>query len=432
MRRLPIGRRSAGALALRIASLASFYAMHILIARKIGRDQYGVFAAAFAAANLLAAVGSMGLPAAVERFTAQYVERQKPSLLIGIAARSQQLTCGFALAAGILTFAAASLPFFENRPALRISLQMSAFIAPVAALLRLQRRAYVGLARVKTSFVGETIAWPALTAGAVFAAPLALKAVHTTPWLCGAGLLIVLFQWKNLRSLTRRLIGKAGPEYETRTWLRVAAPSALGAASQIAMQRAGIFAAVYFLGESSAGVYGAAQRIASLIALMLYAVRSVAAPMFAASFHGGKINQFRQAALRSMGWSFAGAVPLAAAGLLFPEFLLGMFGDEFRGGAAVVRILILGQLVNAATGPVGTALQMTGHERAYAAAQTVFAVLNLSACAAAAHFNLIGIAAAASFGRALLNAWLFFKMRRIWTTPAAARPDDSPPTDPPR
>ncbi|MDE0019793.1 MAG: MATE family efflux transporter [Candidatus Poribacteria bacterium] len=424
--RLPIGRRSAGALALRVMSLASFYAMHILIAQKIGRDEYGLFAAAFAAASLIAAVGSLGLPAAAERFTAQYVERQKPSLLIGLVARSQLLTCAFALAAGVLTFAAASLPFLETRPALRVSLQMSAFIAPVAALLRLQRRAYVGLERVKTSFVGETIAWPALTAGAIFAVPLAFKAVHTMPWLCGAGFLIALFQWKSLRSLTRRLIGKARPEYETRTWLRVAAPSALGAASQIVMQRAGIFAAIYLLGEGSAGLYGAAQRIASLIALMLYAVRSVAAPMFASSFYGGKIDQFRHAALRSMAWSFAGAVPFAAAGLLFPEFLMGMFGGEFRGGAVIVRILVLGQLVNAATGPVGTALQMTGNERAYAAAQTVFAALNLGACAAAAtHFDLIGIAVAASCGRAALNAWLFLKMRRIWTKPTAAdRPDD--------
>lgn len=46
-----------------------------------------------------------------------------------------------------------------------------------------------------------------------------------------------------------------------------------------------------------------------------------------------------------------------------PEPVLSIFGPDFVAASAALRILALGQLVNLATGSVGTILIMTGHQR---------------------------------------------------------------------
>ena len=400
---------------MRALSIVCFYGMHVLIARKIGKEEYGLFAGALAASDLLAAVGALGLPVATERFCAQYSESGETGLLTGLLRRSQQLAFLAAAAVGLLAFAL-SQTVFASQPALRMSLQIASLWTPLFALMRLQRRAFVGLQRVLTSFFGETVAFPLLVSAAVLAVPDASSASRAAPWLAGAALLVALPQAVWLRALVRDQSAPAPRQYQTRMWLRTAFPSCFGGVSQIAMQRSGMYAVLFLLDSGSAGLYGVAQRIAGLIALMLYAARSVAAPMFAAEFHSGRIEQFRQVTLRAALWSTAGALPIALAALLFPDALLAMFGGEFRGGGAVVRALAVGQLLYAAVGPVGTALQMTGHERQYAAAQTFFAAGSLLGCAAAAlSSSLLAVAAAASCAKGLLNGWLFLLTRRIWT-----------------
>ena len=59
---------------------------------------------------------------------------------------------------------------------------------------------------------------------------------------------------------------------------------------------------------------------------------------------------------------------LVLAGMLFawPGLVLAAFGAEFEGAATVVRILAVGQLVNALTGPAGYLLLLTGAQRTVA------------------------------------------------------------------
>lgn len=57
------------------------------------------------------------------------------------------------------------------------------------------------------------------------------------------------------------------------------------------------------------------------------------------------------------------ATPLLLVILLFPEWLMSFFGEEFREASTALVILALGQFVNIATGSVGYLLSMTGHEK---------------------------------------------------------------------
>jgi O-antigen/teichoic acid export membrane protein len=54
---------------------------------------------------------------------------------------------------------------------------------------------------------------------------------------------------------------------------------------------------------------------------------------------------------------------LAAALIILPGVYLGLFGSSFHSGVTAVVIVACAQLVNAAAGPTGTVLIMTGKER---------------------------------------------------------------------
>ena len=64
--------------------------------------------------------------------------------------------------------------------------------------------------------------------------------------------------------------------------------------------------------------------------------------------------------------------------MVFGGQVLGLFGSEFMAAQWCLTILVLGQLINATTGPGGYLLDLTGHQDRSARVRCGSAVLNLS------------------------------------------------------
>ena len=118
----------------------------------------------------------------------------------------------------------------------------------------------------------------------------------------------------------------------------------------------------------------------SLIALIATTFDTVSGPRIAAAHRVGDTATIRQILRQSVMTMVALSSPLFIVILLFPAWLLGLFGPEFVGGATALRILALGQLVNMVAGPVGVALLMTGEERWSARASVAAIGLLAIAC----------------------------------------------------
>jgi O-antigen/teichoic acid export membrane protein len=72
------------------------------------------------------------------------------------------------------------------------------------------------------------------------------------------------------------------------------------------------------------------------------------------------------------------SLPVVGLLMAFPGQTLGVFGAEFRVADNALRILLLGQLFNIVTGPIGSILIMTGRERwslAYSLVATALAAV---------------------------------------------------------
>ncbi len=114
-------------------------------------------------------------------------------------------------------------------------------------------------------------------------------------------------------------------------------------------------------------------RTAELVAFALTAINSIFAPSIAALYARGDRSGVQTMVTTTAWWATLSALVIALPLFALPGLVLSLFGDGFASGSAALRILLLGQLVNATAGSVGVMLTMTGHERQAAVVMMVAA-----------------------------------------------------------
>ena len=113
-------------------------------------------------------------------------------------------------------------------------------------------------------------------------------------------------------------------------------------------------------GPRAAGVYSVVQRGAEVIMVMLAATTMSLAPAIARLHARGDRQGLEHTTERMARATLFVSAPVAVAFMVFPHIYLSLFGASFQTGAPALMILALGQLINAAAGPSGSVLIMTG------------------------------------------------------------------------
>jgi O-antigen/teichoic acid export membrane protein len=158
-----------------------------------------------------------------------------------------------------------------------------------------------------------------------------------------------------------------------------------------------------------AGHFQAARQIVLLVSFGLVAITLPLQAKLAAAWAVGDLGQAQR--LTSAAAQIGFGVALAATIILVPtaDWVLGLYGPDYRIAADALRILLVGQLINAAAGPCGVVLGMTGHiHRAPPGILAGLATNAAIAWVAIPYLGLIGAAIAAASGVATYNIlWAF-------------------------
>lgn len=387
-------RGTVEAFVLHAAGIGLLFLMHTILGRALGTEGYGTFSYALTLAGVLAIVVPLGWPTALMRFIAQYVEQQRWELLRGAIQRAYQITLFSAALAAVALWAISH--WNRVSPDLATSLRFAALLLPLLAFVGLRRKALQGLQRVKASIAVEEIFLPLVVIAGMYLFAITSSSGALLLY-AGAAFLAFLvgsvWLWRSLPAQSRA----AKPEFRTRPWMAVAIPMIFGGLGQIILNRTDVIMLGAMTDMESVGLYGAATRLATLNTFVLGAVNTIAAPMIAAAFYGSRYQQVREIMVKAMLWSTIGALPLFAVMLFQPQLLLSLFGTGFIQAGALLQILAVGQFVNAATGPVGFALQVTGRERMFALAIGTAATANVVG-------NLLAIPAFGAIGAAYVTA----------------------------
>ncbi|MCR4288475.1 MAG: polysaccharide biosynthesis C-terminal domain-containing protein, partial [Deltaproteobacteria bacterium] len=164
-----------------------------------------------------------------------------------------------------------------------------------------------------------------------------------------------------------------------------------------------------------------ASRTAFLISFVLIAVNTIAAPKFAALYHKGDMEALGSIARHSAKLMAIFASPVLLLFLIFPGWVMAIFGSQYADHGLILAVLAIGQFINVATGSVGYLLVMTGNERlqlyGISAVTVVSIVLYLTLIPA---FGITGAAIATGVSVAsqnLLACYLVYRALGIKTIP---------------
>lgn len=115
------------------------------------------------------------------------------------------------------------------------------------------------------------------------------------------------------------------------------------------------------------GVYNAALKVSLTLTLILTAINTIAGTTISELYASKQKDKLEKIFGKTSALGFVMGLPLFLFMMIFPEFILGLFGHEFIAGTSALRILAVGQFINIVVGPTLFILAMTGREKALAA-----------------------------------------------------------------
>lgn len=390
---------------LRVAGSGLLYVLHVLLARWLGTQGYGIYAFAISWTTFLAEMGTLGLPNAALRFVPEYRTGDEPGLLRGFLRASRGLVVGGAVVlAALASGVALLLPAGEIPTA---TLLTGFWLAPLLALILFETEVLRATSRFALSYGPVHVLRPlgtGLAAGAILGVTGSLSPLQVL--LCMGGvfvLAIAIQQWGTRQSLSPAF--DVAPTRKTRRWLTVALPLLLTGGFQLVLRKTDVFLVGTLVGAAEVGIYFAAMRTAQVITFFSFAADAVAAPYVSRLYHSDGEN-LPQAVGRLAHWYFWPTL-FGAAGLAFvAEPVLSLFGPTFVSGAPIVYVFMAGLVFDAAMGAQQHLLTLTGHERACASIYGYCALLNVA-------LNLAGIYWFGALGAAVATAATLV-IRGLW------------------
>jgi len=157
--------------------------------------------------------------------------------------------------------------------------------------------------------------------------------------------------------------------------------------------------------EAEVGIYDIAFKISSLAAIVLLSINAIQAPIFAELYSKREMQKLQRHIFKSTKILFYTSLPVTVACILIPEYLLGIFGDEFKTATLTLTILAIGNFVNSITGSIGILLQMTGRQNKYnqiiLSAAILSVILNIILIP---RYGILGAAIASTTAKILQNS----------------------------
>ncbi|AKH67841.1 membrane protein involved in the export of O-antigen and teichoic acid [Spongiibacter sp. IMCC21906] len=347
---------SAAAFVIRVLGAISGFAATFFIARHLGAAESGYYFLAFSVITIISAFSRAGLDNTVLRYTGS-----APDLAVNTTLKSVFLILLLGSFSAIVLYFCAPL-FAEtlfSKPELAPVLQYMAFGVVGLSVLTISAMALQGLRRVSASIFVLNIAINLLLILSLYlvgySSAAQLAGVYAFASIAVGAIGFSLFYWFRPREgrstiSWRELFASCGP-----LWVVVIM-------SQM-VQWSGQFMAGAYVSSEALAQLAVAQRTAMLSSFILIAVNLVVAPRFAKLYRNNDMAQLESLAIKSVKLIGLFALPVIGVMLVFPSFLMSLFGAEFTEGAALLQILAIGQFINAMTGSVGFLLMMSGHER---------------------------------------------------------------------
>ncbi len=129
--------------------------------------------------------------------------------------------------------------------------------------------------------------------------------------------------------------------------------------------------------DENVGIYNVSLKIATLTSFTLLAINSILAPKIANSYSNNEVEKYKKLIRFSTKLNFLVSSLIILIIIIFSEFLLTIFGEEYLAGKIILFLLCFGQMVNSFSGSVGIILQMIGKQKIHQNFVLLALIINL-------------------------------------------------------
>ncbi|MFS8115912.1 oligosaccharide flippase family protein [Rhizobium jaguaris] len=406
------------AFAIRIAGAALAFVSQIVLARMMGRFEYGVFVFVWVLTILFGNLACLGFPTAIIRFLPQYDASGNHDAIRGVTTTARRFV--LAVAGGLALIGMAALYALSG-------MVESYYVMPI----------FLGLIAVPMIALGDVLDgtaranhWPVMALSPTFLirptlillfmlAAILFGAAHSAVTAMAAALaaafVTVLCQYLAVTFRLRRHYPNGLKTIEFNAWFAVAFPVFLAEGVGYLLTNSDVVVVGIFLDPTEVAVYFAAAKIMALVHFVYFAVKAAIGPRFAAIIAENDREKLAAFATEAARWTFFPALAVGLTVLAAGQFLLSLFGTAFTEGQVVIAILLAGVLAKALVGPAEVLLMMADRQMLcvylYAAALVANVGLNIVLIP---HFGIEGAAIAVASAMMIEAMLLHIAVRRAF------------------
>lgn len=395
------------------ASKLLTYGYRALIARFGGPEIYGQLSQAMAAVSLVISISVLGTDEALQKYVSESLEDANFSRLKGAVVSALQITLPVSVLGSVGLFLLAD-PLaqlaFSSR-GMAEALRVVAFIPPFAVISKISVETTVGFSKVRYSVlvnnVFQNLAQVLMAAVLLFSGFKLFAA--TGSLLLGhvlSSLLAIYLMEFRVGPVLRQ-----GEEADLmrREMIRFGYPLMFSGMVGTMLGYSDIFFLGYFLDDAAVGIYNTALPTAALIGLPSAALGRLMLPSLSAAEKSGEDTS--GLATNFTRWVFYLSFPIFTVLFLFGGPVLRLlFGPPYGQASQVLSILVLGNIVGAATGPVGDLLKSQSLTGVVMKNSVGHLALNLLLnLLLVPRFGILGAAAATTLSVIVLDAVLVYE-----------------------
>ncbi len=384
------------------------FAATVIITRTIGPELFGKYSLANSLFQVLGILAVFGLNGGVVKLTSKYMASSDYGRVKGTVVSGVLFTSVFSLALVALSLVAApaiTRKLYPHIEDLDLVLKIFVIGLPFFALMHVLNGYTQGLKTLKPSVIVQMIVRPVARLTLVlilFLAGLRLFAVvlGSMGAFLFAALAAFIFAVR-VSPFNLRKTAKIGVAHELFFY---SLPLVLANFMNVVIWRSNVMISGYYLEPETIGILSAALELAPFVSLSLLSFSRIFAPIISELWEkGSRLELLTHFKIVSK-WIFMLSLPVFCLYLLFAPGLLGVFGDEFPRGALALKILAIGQLVNAVVGPIGFILTMTGRQKLNLINSILLAALNLTLnILLIPRYGITGVAVATTISLSSIN-----------------------------
>lgn len=356
------------------------YGFAIYITNQYGAYVFGQYVTALLVVEIFSIISRLGIDTSLVRFVSKYAQKGAVNLINQLYFKSVAIVTFAAIFFTLLlVFFSVEIAEFMNLEREYLVIVSFSFIPLVLFYMNVQ--AIRGLKKmVSYSFLNNV----AITFGVflflvLFSVFTASEVLPIYAYVSSVIILTMLsyFLWFNHKSKVSIVNSDDEMPLSTNELLTTSFPLLLGQSMMIIMGKVDLFMLANMSSSDQVGIYNIALKLSMLSYMGLMAINSIAAPKFSEIYSSGDLDALKKIVQQSTKTIFWISLPVLTLLILFPEFILSMFGEEFKIASFTLIILSVGKMVSAISGSVGTFLQMVGKQKVFQNILIFAAVVNI-------------------------------------------------------